>query len=156
MDIGDVHCASLASTGLALVALETGKLPEANEHLAQALNLAAKAGRPHGTLTTLHAGVLFMAKADKSGPAALLAYGVIYHVKRVGLGFSMKWHRDLDEAIARCGTLLEAEQLHQLEKQAVLMSIQELVDYALQALAELKAELGDSAAESPEPQAAGN
>ena len=45
---------------------------------------------------------------------------------------------------------LEVEILHQLEQQAASMSIEELTDCALQALADLQAELGEPyAAESP-------
>jgi len=141
MHLGDTHCSSLASTSLALVALETGKLPEATKYLARALNMSAEAGMPRGTLITLQAGVQLLANADKASPAALLAYGITPHLKRLGLVFGRKWHRDLDEAIASCSAMLEADQRSQLEQQAASMSIEDLTTYALEALGNLQAEL---------------
>jgi len=157
MGIGSSLYALPASASLALLSLETGKLPEAIDYLTQTFRLAAEANRPRGTSKALQICVLVLAKADRASHAALLAYGVIHHVKRVGLGFSRKWHSDLDESIARCGAMLTPEQLRQLEREAASMSLDQLTEFALTALAELQAELGKpQAADSPAPMAAGN
>lgn len=156
-EISDPNIAWGVLTKLSQYSLETGKLTEATDYLVQAFNLAADVGSPWAILITLRMAVLLLAKVDKASPATLLACGVSRHLKRIGLVFGKKWHRDLDEAVARCGSLLAPEQLRQLEAQAAAMSIEELTDYALEALAQLQAELGEPPVEeSPAPRIVDN
>jgi tetratricopeptide (TPR) repeat protein len=140
-DIGDTYRASDALVGLGLVMMETGRLSQAASYLARAINLDKKSGIPRSALLAFNACVLLLLKTEKVMPAALLANCISQQLELLGLTFNRKQNLHRAEAIAKCSSMIDAEELHQHKKQAASMSLEDLTAYALEELEKLKDEL---------------
>jgi len=85
--------------------------------------------------------------------AAVLNYGIRHQYEQKGRSLGPVARDCLDDGIARLDETLPEAQLAQLKAQAESMSLEELAEYALKALEEVRAELGS--AEPGEPDTAG-
>ena len=162
-EIGDRYGIALALNNLAFVSIKLGRLADAPEFLEEALKIASDIDAQTSILELLvTCGLLMLIAGSKEGEmcnakctvqAAILLYAAQHHAEKIGFTFDPTEQADLDEGLEKVqgkkvlgdsgqGTV----EIDQLKAQACAMSLDELVQYALAALAELKLETPRKAA----------
>ena len=152
-ETGDQFYTALALLNLGGVSLNLRDYGRAARQLAEAVNIAQAIEVPELILASLHNAGILMMRLGKPIAGGQILLGDIHERGVIGLSFQSGERDELDEELAKLADALPASEIGQLKAQAESMSLEELAEYALKALEEVRAELGS--AEPGEPDTAG-
>jgi len=151
-EIGNKQCIAHALCELAYIRTRNGSVSDAASLLVEAL----KTAKPlEGTyeISMLHTASRILSAADRGGSSAVMLYGMRHRIAVSGSILSPDGTEELEEGLGNLAALLPSVELARLITRAEAMSLEELAEYALKALEEVRAELGS--AEPGEPDTAG-
>lgn len=137
-EIGDHHGIAGSLNNLGNVAEMQGRYDDAEKFYNQALVIKREIGNWPSVCSTFVAMGNLLAGLDHMEQAVTLLYGAEHHAEQIGHVFSSMVQARLEDGFKKVQLKKETVGLAQLKAQAEAMSLEELVEYALNALEEIK------------------
>jgi tetratricopeptide (TPR) repeat protein len=131
---------------VASVYIGRGQFNAASSLLREALKHTSATSHPdpntlHSTCATLVTAGMLLAKANSFTASGVLCWGAIHDTEQRSLELLPLSQQHISDILAALETQLTPDASEELKIQAESMTLEELVDYALEALEELKAKL---------------
>jgi len=138
-DIGNNYGLAASLVNLGVISIRKGRLADATEQLVDALKLGKKLEGTQPSIEPLIASGSLLLAAGKNESAAVLFAGVRWQVEQAATSLGRLEQDDLTEGWAKAEETVAADKLEELKSRAEKMSLDELMDFALEALSEMKA-----------------
>ncbi|OGK11371.1 MAG: hypothetical protein A2Y63_01720 [Candidatus Riflebacteria bacterium RBG_13_59_9] len=138
-EIGDRNGASFSLNNLGNIAIRQGDFAQAGEWLREALHIAKEINSVIAMVAPLAVSTGLFAAIEDFDTCGILAYGAPLQEKKLGTLFDPMDKGMLDEGIEKLKQSAPAAKLKELKSRAEKMSLDELMDFALEALSEMKA-----------------
>ncbi len=139
-EIGDRRGIASSLNNLAEVGINLEHLGKACKCLVEALRIVGEIGSPNIAIEKLTTTGYFLSKTNRLNESALLLAGAEHHAKQIGHKLALMEQTMLDERLEKLSEGLPVEELAEAKARAEIMSLEELVEFALKALESLSPE----------------
>ncbi len=138
-EIGDKNGASFSLNNLGNIAVRQRDFAQAAEWLKEALQIAIEINSVIAIAAPLAISAGLFAATEDFDACGILAHGALLQEKKLGTPFDPMDKGMLDEGMQKLKESVSADKLEELKSLAEKMSLDNLVDFALRALSEMKA-----------------
>jgi len=138
-DIGDKNGVSFSLNNLGNIATRQRDYAQAAEWLREALQIAKEINSVIAIIAPLAVGAGLFAAIEDFSTCGILAYGALLQEKKLGTPFDPMDKGMLDEGMQKLKETISADKLEELKSRAEKMSLEDLMDFALNALTEFSA-----------------
>ncbi len=138
-EIGDRNGVSFSLNNLGNIAVRQRDYAQAGEWLKEALQIAKEISSIIAIIAPLAVSTGLFAATGDLNACGILAHGALLQEKKLGTPFDPMDQSMLDEGMDKLRESFPADELKTLKSRAEKMSLEDLVDFALEALSEMKA-----------------